>query len=495
MAVLVAVLDIGKTNKKVVLVDETLRQVASRQQSFPAQADAQGVLCEQVDAIFAWFKQTLRELYREHPFQALSVTTHGATWAALDAQGGLAIPVIAYENDLGETGQAALDGEFYRRCGDPHRLQDETGTCDLPLLINPAKMVLFAQQRMGPAFARAAHLVNYPQYWGFRFTGQIAAEPTYAFNHAFLHDIRTRKPSSAARALGVEALVPTAFRRPWDRLGTLTPALQQELGLPALPCTVGIHDSNSALLPYLVKQGGRDFALNSTGTWCVAMHRVAEVRYAPGELGLKIIFNVDALGSFQKTSFLMGGQDYQLYHELIGGSDPGFDAGRLQAALARTRDAILPGAFPSQFAGARGGALVDGRVLTLAALKAGERPGWLADPVLAHDLLNASLALQSEVAIRRTGIGPRTALFVEGGFRNNPAFLALLAACLPGNPVSCTSLAQATACGAALLGQAMLAGCDPTALAERIVIEEQPVARPALPALDGYRKAWLAAVA
>jgi hypothetical protein len=44
-----------------------------------------------------------------------------------------------------------------------------------------------------------------------------------------------------------------------------------------------------------------DFALNSTGTWCVAMHRVPTIAYAPEELGQKIIFNRDAFGGLVKT--------------------------------------------------------------------------------------------------------------------------------------------------------------------------------------------------
>lgn len=492
---LIAVIDIGKTNKKVVLIDPALRQVAIRQASFPAQAGPDGILCEQVDAIWTWLKAQLAELYREHPFHALSVSTHGATWAGLDGEGGLALPVIAYEHDLGEAGQAALDRDFYARVGRLESIQDETGTCDLPLLINPAKMVLFAQQRLPTAWARVKRIVNYPQFWGWKLTGEAASEPTASFCHTFLYDIRTHQPSSVARALGVDGLLDSSFRKPWDRLGCLTPAVQRECGLPALPVTLGIHDSNGSLLPYLVKHRGCDFVLNSTGTWCVAMHRVPAVSYAADELGTKTIYEVDANGGNLKVAILMGGQEYALYHDLAGGADPGFDAARLDRALARLGDAVLPGAFPGQFAGVRGGLLADGRTHDLEAVKAGRRPAWFADPVLAHDLLNVSLALQSEVALRRTGARDGTAIFVEGGFRQNPAYCAVLAALFPGSTVACTNLAQASACGAALLGHALLCGTDPSALADAIVIEEAPVARPVLANLAAYRAAWLSAVA
>jgi L-fuculokinase len=485
---LVAVIDLGKTNKKVALVDERLRLVAVRKASIGAAPAVDGILAEQTEAIWDFICQALRELGREHPIAAISVTTHGATFALIGGD-GLTAPVVAYEHDPG----APLDADYYARCGTLAAQQAETGTCDLPLLINPSKALFYIQQRRPDALAAARHLLWYPQFWGWKLTGAVAVEPTYAFNHAFLYDIRNRRPSAAARTLGVDRLLDLPMRRPWDRLGTLSPEVQRRTGLGSLPVTVGIHDSNAALLPYLVAKQGRDFCVDSTGTWCVAMHRVDRVDYAADEIGQKVLFNVDALGSLTKVSFLMGGLDYQLYHGLIGGSDPAFDAARVDAALARTGDAILPGANASQFPRCHGGALDDGRVVPLADLHAGRTPAWFADQALAHDLLNASLALQSAVAIARTGTGPGATIYVEGGFRNNPVFLAILAALLPDNPVVLTSLAEATSSGTALLGHALLAGTDPTAFADRIAIDEVPVTAPRLARLPAYAAAWRAA--
>jgi sugar (pentulose or hexulose) kinase len=491
---LVAVIDIGKTNKKIALVDRALTVRATRQASFPARLGEDGVLVEQVEAIWAWLRRELATLFREQPFHAISVSTHGACWVALDGAGRPSVPVIAYEHDLGAA-QAAFDGEFYRRCGPLERLQDETGSCDLPLLVNPAKGIAFAQRTWPTSWGATRAILNYPQYWGFLLTGQQAAEPTCTANHSFLFAVRDRAPSSAARLLGVDRLIDWDLRQPWDRLGTLSADLQSELNLPALPVTVGIHDSNAALLPYLVKYRGRDFVLNSTGTWCVAMHQVERVAYREDELGQKVIFNIDAFGRYHKTSFLMGGMDYGLYHGLIGGRDPGFDARRVDAALARGDRAVLPGAYPSQFPACSGGLRHGSTTVELAALRQGKGPAWFTDAASGHDLLNISLALQSEVALRRTDIGPGTAIFVEGGFRNNPTFLAVLAALFPTNPVVVTSLAQASSAGAALLGHALLEQCHPLELADGIVISEEAVARPRLGHLGAYRTAWLAAAA
>lgn len=493
--VLTAVIDIGKTNKKVVIYDRQLNTVAIEQTEYAAAPGPDGVLHEPVAPMWAWFKRTLSALYRRHPFHAIAITTHGATQVCLDADGNLALPVIAYDHGLDAAEQAALDRRFLALAGgDAEALQAVTGTCDLPLLINPAKWLLFARGAYPQGVARTTHVVNYPQYWGHLLTGRLAAEPTYAFNHSYLYDYQTRRPSKVAAAVGFAAQIPTSFRRPWDQLGRVTPRLQVELGLPPLPVTVGIHDSNAALLPYLVAYPERDFVLNTTGTWCVAMHQVPAYGYQPGELGRKVIFNIDALGGYQKVSFLMGGQEYGCYHDLIGGDHGGFDAAAADAALAEANNRILPGAFPSQFPAMSGGATDAERSYSLAELQAGERPAWFADQARAHILLNASLALQTVVALRHTGLGPETAVFIEGGFRQNPTYLHLLAALLPGQPVACTSFDQATSAGAALLGHALLDGSDPRAVGGEIAIEETPIAVTDIPNLAAYADAFYAHV-
>ncbi|MDA3961594.1 MAG: FGGY family carbohydrate kinase [Planctomycetota bacterium] len=494
MSTLVAVIDIGKTNKKVAVYDDKLRQVAYRQQEFAAAPGADGVLHEPVAAMWDWFKQTLSALFKEQPFSAIAVSTHGAAVACLDCDGELSLPVIGYDHSLSDAQQAALDADFYAACGDEKALQRETGTCDLPLLINPSKMLQFAKGAYPEGFARTVRLLNYPQYWGFKLTERQATEPTFSFNHTHLYNVATRAPSSCAEALGVDSMLLRQFKRPWDKLGTLTGALQFELGLPPLPVAVGIHDSNSALLPYLIKHAGSDFVVNSTGTWCVAMHGVDAPVYADDELGRKIIFNIDATGNYQKVSFLMGGQEYARYHELIGGSHVTFDAERMNAALATLDDRILPGAFPSQFPSQSGGATsVDARY-SLAQLDAGERPVWFADQERAHFLLNASLAIQTKVALEATGVSDQTAIYVEGGFRQNSSYLAVLAALFPNQTVACTSLEQATCVGAAVLGQSLAAGCKPQAFAGRLHIEQHAVETPRLPNLPAYAEAFLAAV-
>ncbi len=105
----IAVIDIGKTNAKVLTVDLASgeERILARQPNavrpgppYP-QADTEG--------LWAFLLQGLRQVGR---VDALSVTTHGATAALVAKDGSLALPVLDYEH----TGPEAEDAPM-PRCG------------------------------------------------------------------------------------------------------------------------------------------------------------------------------------------------------------------------------------------------------------------------------------------------------------------------------------------------------------------------------------------
>ena len=91
----VAVIDIGKTNAKVVLVDLAalneigLATMANRVLPGPPYPHFD------TEALAAFVTGGLARLHREHRVDAISITTHGASAALLAADGTLAAPVLA----------------------------------------------------------------------------------------------------------------------------------------------------------------------------------------------------------------------------------------------------------------------------------------------------------------------------------------------------------------------------------------------------------------
>jgi sugar (pentulose or hexulose) kinase len=164
----VAVIDIGKTNVKLAIVDRDL------------QAEVAVVTCPNhvvntgpyphfdTDAIWGFLTVALAKFHVAHRIDGISVTTHGACAALLTADGNLAAPVMDYEHAGPDECRAAYDAIR------PSFAQ--TGSPALPQGLNLGAQ-LFWQLRQDTRLAdRIAHVVTWPQYWGFRLTGKLACD-------------------------------------------------------------------------------------------------------------------------------------------------------------------------------------------------------------------------------------------------------------------------------------------------------------------------------
>ncbi|HXV32187.1 MAG TPA: FGGY family carbohydrate kinase, partial [Sinorhizobium sp.] len=218
----VAVIDIGKTNAKVALVDlERFEEIAVRKTRNVVVAEG---LYPHFDIEHLWrfILDSLAALHREHPVEAISVTTHGATAVLLDKAGGLALPVLDYEF-------AAPDAlaEDYDKARPPF---SETGSARLPMGLNIGAQ-LFWQQRMFPErFTNVAAILTYAQYWSYRLTGVATNELTSLGCHTDLWNPRTATFSTLVEAKGWGRVF-APVRKAGDVIGGLLPPLAAETGL------------------------------------------------------------------------------------------------------------------------------------------------------------------------------------------------------------------------------------------------------------------------
>ena len=284
MSHIIAVIDIGMTNKKVSVYEwpesaaagkETTCPAGSAPATIPAAKPAclasvsrtfdpvmvSGLETHDLAGMEAWFLETLDDFASRYPVRAIAVSTHGATMVCVGGDGKPCVPCVYYTHEPG----AEFHERFYAMAGKPEELQAATGTPELSALINPAKGLLFARERFPEEFSRSKLVLSYPQYWGYRLTGVAGAEGTYIGCHTYLWDWRAEEYSSVARALGVAEKMPFPIRKSQDILGKVKPEVAARTGLdPSTVVTMGIHDSNASLVPHIVKRGARDFVLNST---------------------------------------------------------------------------------------------------------------------------------------------------------------------------------------------------------------------------------------
>ncbi|AZO34504.1 carbohydrate kinase [Mesorhizobium sp. M2A.F.Ca.ET.037.01.1.1] len=449
---IVAVIDIGKTNAKVALVDLAtlseiaLRRIANapvRQAPYPH---------HDVEALWTFILNSLADLNRERRIDAISITTHGATGALVGAAGELALPVLDYEFDGPD--QLAADYDAVRP---PFA---ETGTPRLPIGLNLGAQFFWQQKRFPPEFARAAAMLMYPQYWALRLTGVAANEVTSLGCHTDLWNPWTSDYSSLVDRMGWRRLM-APVRQAKDRLGPILPTIAQRTGLaPQTPVFCGLHDSNASLLPHLLSDAP-PFSVVSTGTWVVSM--AVGGRKVELDAARDTLVNVNALGDPVPSARFMGGREFSLLTE---GQPQEWSDDDVAAVLARQVQ-LLPstqqgsGPFPHRAA----------QWVNAGGLSPGQR----------FAAISFYLALMSATCLELIGgDGPTT---VEGPFARNPLFIKMLAAAT-GRSVVASETSTGTSIGAALLASD---GIDTASKGEQTEPQAEPV-------WGDYAEAWRLAV-
>jgi sugar (pentulose or hexulose) kinase len=429
----VAVIDIGKTNAKVALVDlDRFEEIAVRR---TANAVVDGGPYPHFDTERLWrfIRDSLAALNRERPVDAISVTTHGATAVLLDEAGDLALPVLDYEF----AGPDALADE-YDEARPPFA---ETGSARLPVGLNLGAQLFWQQRSFPEHFARVATILTYAQYWSYRLTGVRTSELTSLGCHTDLWNPKAGTFSSMVEAEGWRQLF-APVRKPGDVLGSLLQPLAEETGLrPGTPVHCGIHDSNASLLPHLVTRRA-PFSVVSTGTWVVMMAVGGE----PVELDERrdTLINVNALGEPVPSARFMGGRAFSL---LIGDEPPPASPDA-EARVLAARHMLLPsvpggsGPFPAA------------------------SPRWTTDEdklAPGERLAAVSFHLALMTATCLDLIGARGDTVVEGPFAANDTYLRMLAAAT-GRPVLANRQSSTgTSLGAACLvaGARVRTGVEP----------------------------------
>ena len=416
----IAVIDIGKTNAKLALVDRAaMRELAvltrpNRVLPGPPYPHFD------TDGHWRFILAGLAQLHTSHGVDGIAMTAHGACAALLGADGHLAAPVLDYEHDGPEdtaAGYDALRPAFA-----------QTGSPRLAKGLNLGAQLHWLLARDAGLRARVRHVVTWPQCWGYLLTGKFACDVSSLGCHTDLWDPQTGQFSTVVDRLGLRGIMAQPMR-PDAVLGAVLPAIAKATGLAHdTPVVCGIHDSNASLLPHLLTQTG-PFAVVSTGTWvvCMAVGGNAPIMDATRD----VLVNVAADGRAVPSARFMGGREYEMVC-----------AGRALVATPADETAVLAAGlmlWPSIVA--------DGGPF------AGCRMGWSAPPYGYGDgacevALAFYLALMTTECLVLTGaIGP---VIVEGPFAANPAYCRMLAAAT-GRPVLRAASKTGTSIGAALL--------------------------------------------
>jgi sugar (pentulose or hexulose) kinase len=411
----IAVLDIGKTNAKVLVVDLATGAEVVLARAPNAVVRGGPYPHHDLGALRAFALSGLR-LAAARGVDAVSITTHGAACVLVDGDGGVALPMLDYEHD----GPDKL-ADAYRAVRPGFK---ETGSPRLPVGLNVGAQVFWLSRAFPAEFAKVRHVLMLAQYWSFRLSGVAASEATSLGCHTDLWNPWEGQFSSLVSRMGWEELFPPV-RKAADVLGPVLPSVAAATGLPVgTPVLCGIHDSNASLVPHL---GEAPCGVISTGTWMIVM--ALEGRAVELDAARDVLVNVNALGQPVPTARFMGGREVE---EIMGGGIVEPSEGDVRAVL-------------------------EAQVMAMPSLHPGTGPfpgkffGWIgAEPSGGARMAAASFyaALMGAECLALAGAeGP---VIVEGSFGGNLAFLRMLATAT-GRIVRGSGAGAGTGLGAALL--------------------------------------------
>ena len=425
----IAIFDIGKTNKKFFLLNEQYRIIYELSEQFVETADEDGFPCDDVLKLSGWVKQTVADTLARTDIivKAFNFSAYGASFVHIDEQGRPVTPLYNYLKPF----PADLSDMFYHQYGGEGEVSLTTAS---PVLGNlNSGMQLYLLHKTKPEFfKKIKYSLHLPQYISWLVTGRPYAEITSIGCHTLLWNYTTNHYHQWVYDENIAAKFPVIF--PSDEVISIT--LQGK----NIQCGIGLHDSSSALIPY-TSCFAEPFILISTGTWCISLNAFNRDPLTKEELAQDCLCYMGHDGHPVKASRLFAGYEHEQQVK------------RMAQHFGVPVDYYLHVAFdPSLLTDqADDRYLSAGEVSEITGFSRKSLTGFHSYEAAYHQLMQDIISYQKKATMLVFSAQKITRIFVDGGFAKNPVYMQLLARAFADMEVYAASVSQATAIGAALV--------------------------------------------
>jgi L-fuculokinase len=414
----IAVFDIGRTNKKLFLFNDTYDIVFEHSKTLDESSDEDGFSCEDIDRLTAFVKESLSAVLRsgKYDVRAVNFSAYGATFVYIDDVGKPVFPIFNYLKEYPVT----LKEKFYRAYGGEEALSLQTSS---PVLgsLNSGMQVYRLKNQKPNEFASVKHALHLPQFLSYLISGKPLTEITSLGCHTNLLNFTNATYHHWVVKENIQHIFPEMV--PCDHVEAVT------FEGSRIQCGVGIHDSSAALIPYFsIFQS--PFLLISTGTWSISMNPFNDAPLTADELRQDCLCYMSYSGKPVKASRLFAGHEYE----------------HVARELASCYDVPLEDIHTITF----------NYELIERYLKEKEQPSWTGDLSCFKTVEEAYHSFMLDLVRRQcrsTGLVMNSAvtrIFVDGGFARNNVFMNLLPVFFPQKEVYAAFMSQGTALGAAM---------------------------------------------
>ncbi|MBM1105793.1 carbohydrate kinase [Aurantibacter crassamenti] len=300
-----AIFDIGRTNKKFFLFDKNFREVYREYIRLDEIEDEDGFPAENLEALENWTKEVLDRMLnsKEYDIQKVNFSSYGASMVHIDENGKAILPLYNYLKPLPKE----ISETFYNKYGPENELTRVTGSPKFDML-NSGMQLYWIKQTKPEVFKKIKYSLHLPQYISYLFTGVPVSDNTSIGCHTLLWDYEKNAYHNWVCKEGLdEKLAP---------IMTADNIIFTTYNGKTIKMGVGIHDSSSALLPY-VRSSKKTFVLVSTGTWSISINPFATDMLSETDIINECFFNMRVDGKPTKVSRLFLGNEYKLQMKVL----------------------------------------------------------------------------------------------------------------------------------------------------------------------------------
>ncbi len=409
----IAIFDVGKTNKKLLLFNERYKVVHEEAVQLDEVMDEDGFACENIEALSKWITYKYAEFINNELYEvrAMNFTAYGASFVHIDDNQKVLTPLYNYLKPFPEK----LRKQFYDQYGSESLISKQTAS---PVLgnLNSGMQLYRLKYEKPKIYAQIKYSLHLPQYLSYLISSREATDITSVGCHTQLWDFQKKKYHQWVYDEGIETKFAPIF--PGDKIVEV--AHNSDTAIVG----IGLHDSSAALIPYLTTFSG-PFILLSTGTWCISLNPFNHTPLTDLELHQDCLCYLSYTGAPVKASRLFAGFEHEQqikriaahfdkdsnYFTTISYDEKIMQKLRPSIETADTSDTgmVRPSLFPQR---------------DISAYTSYEEAyHQLMDDIVTQQVRSTKLVL-SGTSVKK--------IFVDGGFGKNPIYMHLACRSLPG---------------------------------------------------------------
>ncbi|RIA08562.1 sugar (pentulose or hexulose) kinase [Flavobacteriaceae bacterium MAR_2010_72] len=424
-----AIFDIGKTNKKFFLFDKNFKEVHKEYIHFDEIEDEDGHPTENLPELQRWLKRVFENILNQSKYnvKAINFSTYGASFVHLDENGEILTPLYNYTKPVDKR----LVDSFLEKYGSKEAFLKTTGCSDLSML-NSGMQLYWIKYTKPEIFKKIKYSLHLPQYLSYIFTSIPLSEYTSIGSHTALWDYNKKDYHQWVYTENIHQILPPI-------VSTET-SINMNYNGKRIKIGVGIHDSSSALLPY-VRSIKKKFVLVSTGTWSISLNPFTKNPISSSESDKDAINYMRINGKAVKANSIFLGNEYKIQvtklDKLFGVSD---DYHRSVKFDYDTYFEIIKD-FKHYF---KWDGIVDGDMPEETSLS------YTKYEHAYHQLMTELVLLQIKSIKKAIGDDDIKRLYVDGGFSNNDVYIKLLSHYFRDKKLRTTDSSLGSALGAAI---------------------------------------------